>query len=315
MIFHFTMNRLWQSAILIFLVSLITFFLINLSPGGPSSVMRIDTTDVEREALMEQMGLDQPVMVRYGQWLVGAFKGDFGTSLTSNEPVMKRILERFPFTIKLTILTMIVSIVIGILFGVMSVIYRGKWIDHIVNFLSVIGLSVPAFWFAIMLILVFSIHLQFLPSSGVGSGSHFNLFGDLKYFIMPVIILSTATLPNIVRFTRSSMLDVITQNYIRTARAKGASEFMVIYWHALRNALIPVVSIIGVLIPRLLSGAVITEAVFGLPGLGRLIIEAAQGRDYPLVMGVTIVVTIIVVVSNFIVDIIYSRIDPRVSNI
>jgi peptide/nickel transport system permease protein len=158
---------------------------------------------------------------------------------------------------------------------------------------------------------LFSVVLQWLPSSGVGSGTGVEQF---KYLIMPVLILSTTALPTIVRFTRSSMLEVISQNYVRTARAKGVKERSVIYYHALRNALIPVVTIIGVLIPRLLGGAVITETVFGWPGMGRLIVEAAQGRDYNLVMGVTVVVTFIVIASNFLVDIIYSRIDPRVKN-
>lgn len=315
-IFRYGFNRLWQSILLIALVSFITFFLTNLAPGGPSSIMRIDTTLEERKILMERMGLDQPVIVRYGQWLGDAIKGDFGRSLSSSEPVIQRIMERFPVTITLTLLTLIVSIISGILIGVISVINRNGWIDYTANFISAVGLSIPAFWFAIMLILVFSVNLQWLPSSGVGTiGVDFNIWDRLKHLIMPVIILSTSTLPNIVRFTRSSMLDAITQNYIRTARSKGVREVLVIYWHALRNALIPVVSMIGVLIPRLLSGAVITEAVFGLPGLGSLILEAAQGRDYPLIMGVTVFVTIIVILSNFMVDIVYSRIDPRVRNI
>ncbi len=167
-----------------------------------------------------------------------------------------------------------------------------------------------------MLILLFSIQLGWLPSSGVGArGADFDLMNWIVHLIMPVLILSTTVLPNIVRFTRSSMLEVVSQNYIRTVRAKGAKESIVIYVHALRNALIPVITIIGVLIPRLLSGAVITEAIFGWPGIGTLIIEAAQSRDYPLVMGVTLVITVIVVLSNLLVDLVYSKVDPRVKNI
>ncbi|WP_245637811.1 ABC transporter permease [Cytobacillus solani] len=200
--------------------------------------------------------------------------------------------------------------------GVLSAIKRGKAQDHIINFMSVIGLSVPAFWLGLMLILLFSITLGWLPSSGVGSrGADFDLWGWISHLILPVLILTTTVLPNIVRFTRSSMLEVISQNYIRTVRAKGAKESIVLYVHALRNALIPVVTIIGVLIPRLLSGAVITEAIFGWTGIGTLIIEAARGRDYPLVMGVTVMITIVVVVCNLFVDLVYSRIDPRVKNV
>ncbi len=311
---HFILNRLWQSIILIFIVTIITFFLINLAPGGPSSLMRMDASEEERQALITRMGLDKPVIVRYGEWVKDALQGDLGVSLSSGQPVIQRVAERFPNTLRLASITLIFSVIVGIVLGIIAAIRRNKMSDYVVNFFSVIGLSVPSFWLAIMLILLFSVTLQWLPSSGVASENS-ALFEQFKYLFMPVIILSTSTLPTIVRFTRSSMLEVITQNYIRTARAKGAREFIVIYWHALRNALIPVVSIIGVLIPRLLGGAVIVESVFGWPGMGRLIVEAAQGRDYNLVMGVTVIVTVIVILSNFVVDMIYSKIDPRVKNV
>lgn len=308
----FTARRLGQSIVLIFIVTMITFFLMNLAPGGPSSMMRMDATEEERQTIAEQLGLDKPVIVRYGHWLKDALQGDLGYSLSSGEPVMSRILERMPYTLQLACWTILISVVLGIVLGIIAAQKRNKWQDYLINFGSVIGLSVPSFWMAIMFILLFSVQLGWLPSSGTGDST---LWGQFTSSIMPVIILSTATLPTIVRFTRSSLLEVISQNYIRTSRAKGLKERIVIYQHALRNALIPVISIIGVLIPRLLSGAVIVESVFGWPGIGRLIVEAAQGRDYNLVMGVTVVVTIIVVISNFIVDIIYSKVDPRVKNL
>jgi peptide/nickel transport system permease protein len=308
---NFLVNRLWQSVVMLLIVTAITFFLINLAPGGPASLMRMDATAEEREALSQRMGLDKPVVVRYGEWLGNSLQGDFGQSLTSGQPVIQRISERFPNTVQLTLYTLIFSVAAGIILGIISAVRRNSASDYSINFLTAIGLSVPGFWLAIMLIYLFSVVLQWLPSSGVGSGTGVEQF---KYLIMPVLILSTTALPTIVRFTRSSMLEVISQNYVRTARAKGVKERSVIYYHALRNALIPVVTIIGVLIPRLLGGAVITETVFGWPGMGRLIVEAAQGRDYNLVMGVTVVVTFIVIASNFLVDIIYSRIDPRVKN-
>ncbi|MFZ3590447.1 ABC transporter permease [Bacillus sp. DJP31] len=311
---HFVLNRLWQSIILVFIVTIITFFLINLAPGGPSSLMRMDASEEERQALIVRMGLDKPIIVRYGEWLGNAFQGDLGTSLSSGQPVVQRVAERFPNTLKLAIITLILSVTVGIILGIFAAIRRNRMSDYVVNFFSVIGLSIPSFWLAIMFILLFSVTLQWLPSSGVAPEES-GLGEQAKFLLMPVIILATSTLPTIVRFTRSSMLEVITQNYVRTARAKGAKEFIVIYSHALRNALIPVVSIIGVLIPRLLGGAVIVESVFGWPGMGRLIVEAAQSRDYNLVMGLTVIVTVIVILSNFIVDIIYSRIDPRVKNV
>ena len=313
---RFIINRFGQSLILLLIVTIITFFLINLAPGGPASTMRMEATPEERQAMVEKLGLDQPVHIRYIDWLKNALQGDFGTSFTSSEPVIERIMDRLPYTIELTIFTIVISIILGILLGVISAVKRGKVQDHVINFFSVIGLSVPAFWLGLMLILLLSITLGWLPSSGVGPrGADFDLWGWISHLIMPVLILTTTVLPNIVRFTRSSMLEVTSQNYIRTARAKGAKESIVLYVHALRNALIPVVTIIGMLIPRLLSGAVITEAIFGWTGIGTLIIEAARGRDYPLVMGVTVMITIVVIVCNLIVDILYSRIDPRVKNV
>lgn len=313
---RFLLNRLGQSVVLLLIVTVITFFLINLAPGGPASTMRMEASPEERQAMIEKLGLDQPIFVRYIDWITNAVQGDLGISFTSSEPVIQRIIERLPYTMELTVFTIIISVIIGILLGVLSAIKRGKAQDHMINFMSVIGLSVPAFWLGLMLILLFSINLGWLPSSGVGSrGADFDLWGWISHLILPVLILTTTVLPNIVRFTRSSMLEVISQNYIRTVRAKGAKESIVLYVHALRNALIPVVTIIGVLIPRLLSGAVITEAIFGWTGIGTLIIEAARGRDYPLVMGVTVMITIVVVVCNLFVDLVYSRIDPRVKNV
>lgn len=306
---QFIVKRFFQSVILILIVSIITFFVMNLAPGGPSSMMRMDASAEERAAIAEQLGLNDPIIVRYKDWLAGAITGDLGTSNASGQPVLERIMERFPYTFQLTVTTLIISVILGIILGVISAVNRSKWQDNVINFGSVVGLSIPSFWMAIMFILLFSVELQWLPSSGVGDSS----FGDkVKSMAMPVLILATSTLPTIVRFTRSSMLEVVNQNFIRTARAKGAREKTVIYYHALKNALIPVVSIIGVLIPRLLGGAVIVETVFGWPGMGRLIVEASQGRDYNLVMGVTVFVTVLVIISNFIVDVIYSKLDPRV---
>lgn len=312
-ILRFVVQRLAQSLIVILIVTLITFFLVNLAPGGPSAVMRIEATQAEREAILARMGLDKPVAVRYIQWLAGAVTGNLGTSLATSQPVVKRIAERFPFTALLTLCTMIVSVTAGIVLGVVSAVHRNSLLDYAAGFLSVVGLSVPAFWLGIMLILLFSVNLHWLPSSGIAAGGNgFDLADRVSHLIMPVLVLSTTTLPNIVRFTRSAMLEVIFQDFVRTARAKGVSGLGVIYRHALRNALIPVVSMIGVMVPRLMGGAVITEAVFGWPGMGQLVVESANGRDYPLAMGVTVVVTIIVVLTNLLVDVVYSRIDPRI---
>jgi peptide/nickel transport system permease protein len=295
------------------IVSAITFFMINLAPGGPSALMRFDVTPEQREALTRRFGLDQPVPVRYLQWLGGALHADLGTSLTTQEPVLSRIADRLPNTLLLGGLALALSIVVGIPMGVISALRRGSTTDYALSALSLLGLSIPAFWFGIMLILTFSVNLQWLPSSGVSTtGASFSLADRVQHLVMPTLVLSTAALPTIVRFTRSAMLEVLGQDYIRTATAKGLSHTVVTYGHGLRNALVPVISVIGALIPRLVGGAVVTEAVFGWPGMGRLAVEAANGRDYPLVVGITVVIAAIVILTSLVVDLAYTWIDPRI---
>src|ERR1700704_4734523 len=302
------MQRLVQGVVVLFLVSAITFLLVNLAPGGPSSLMRMDATPEQREALAHRLGLDQPVPVRYIQWLAGAVRGDLGTSMTSNEPVAMRIAQRLPNTLLLAGTAQVVSVVVGIPMGVYAALRRNKLPDFVVAVFSVLGVSVPAFWLGIILILVFSVNLNLLPSSGVATtGSEASLVDRVQHLVMPALVLSTTVLPYVVRFTRSALLEVLQQDYVRTASAKGLSRLRVVYVHALRNALVPVVSIIGTLVPRLFGGSVVTEAVFGWPGMVRLAVEAANGRDYPLIVGITVSVAVLVVVSSLAVDLAYVR--------
>jgi peptide/nickel transport system permease protein len=307
------LSRLVQALVVLLLVSAITFFLVNAAPGGPSALMRIDATPEQRDALIRRFGLDRPVPLRYLDWLSSAVRGDLGSSMLTQEPVISRIADRLPNTLLLGGLALIASILIGIPMGVASALERGKPPDYVLAILSLLGLSVPAFWFGIMLILTFSVNLQVLPSSGVLTiGSSGSIADRIQHLLMPMLVLSTAVLPYVVRFTRSAMLEVLNQDYIRTANAKGLPAQAVTYGHALRNALVPVVSIVGTLIPRLAGGAVVTEAVFGWPGMGRLAVEAANGRDYPLIVGITVVIAAIVIVTSFVVDLAYTWIDPRI---
>jgi peptide/nickel transport system permease protein len=295
-----------QGAVVLVLVSAITFLLVNLAPGGPSSVMRMDATPEQRDALIHRLGLDQPLPVRYVQWLGGALRGDLGVSLTSNEPVGFRIAQRLPNTLLLAGTALAVSVIVAAL-------RRNSLPDFGVAVVSVLGLSVPAFWLGIILILALSVNLNWLPSSGVATtGNEADLFDRLRHLLMPATVLSTTVLPYVVRFTRSALLEVLHQEYVRTATAKGLSRLHVIYRHALRNALVPVVSIVGTLVPRLFGGSVVTEAVFGWPGMGRLAVEAANGRDYPLIVGITVVVAAVVVLSSLVVDLAYTWLDPRI---
>ena len=275
--------------------------------------MRMDATPEQRAALARRLGLDEPLPVRYVHWVGGALRGDFGTSLSSSEPVGIRITQRLPNTLVLAGTALTISVIAGIPLGVIAALRRNHGADFLIALVSVIGLSVPAFWLGIVLILVLSVNLQVLPSSGMATvGREGDLTDFLAHLWMPATVLSTTILPYVVRFTRSSLLDVLSQEYVRTATAKGLSRMRVVYGHALRNALGPVVSIIGTLVPRLVGGSVVTEAVFGWPGMGRLAVEAAAGRDYPLIVGITVSVTAVVVLSSLLVDLAHGWLDPRI---
>ena len=298
---------------MLLLVSAITFLLVNLAPGGPSSLMRMDVTAEQRQALSVRLGLDQPLPVRYASWLGGALHGDLGTSLGSNEPVAQRVAQRLPNTLLLAGVALALSIVVGIPMGVLAALRRNSVPDFVLATVSVVGVSVPAFWLGIILILVLSVNLNWLPSSGTtSSGGEGDVIDRLKHLAMPALVLSTTVLPYVVRFTRSALFEVLHQDYVRTATAKGLSRIHVVFGHALRNALVPVISIIGTLVPRLVGGSVVTESVFGWPGMGRLAIEAANGRDYPLIVGITVVVAAVVVLSSLVVDLAYTWLDPRI---
>jgi len=292
--------------------SALTFFFVNLAPGGPGSIMRFDVTAEQREALIKAMGLDRPVPQRYVEWLSGAVRGDLGRSLLTDEPVAQRIGERLPNTLVLAGSALALSIGAGIPMGILQALRRGRWLDHLLSLLSAVGLAVPVFWLGIVLILVFAVSLRLLPSAGVTSVASDSLVDRLTHLVLPAFALATTILPTVVRFMRSATIEVLGEDYIRTATSKGLAPRVVITRHALRNALIPVVSAVGALVPRLLGGTVVTEAVFGWPGMGRLALEAAQGRDYPLITGLTVVVAAIAVGASLVVDLAYTRIDPRI---
>lgn len=309
---RFLAQRVIAGALVVLFVSAITFFFVNLAPGGPSSVMRFDVTPEQRATLIRNMGLDRPVGERYLAWLGGAIRGDLGTSLLTDEPVAARVGDRLPNTMLLAGTALGLALLLGIPVGVVQALRRNSWLDHALTFATGLGLSIPAFWLGIVLILVFAVNLRLLPSAGLVSVGRESLGDRIAHLILPCVVLASTILPTIVRYTRSAMVEVLTQDFIRTARAKGLAPRIVVYVHALRNALIPVSSAVGALVPRLLGGTVVTEAVFGWPGMGRLALDAANGRDYPLVVGIAVVVAAIAVSSSLIVDVLYVRLDPRV---
>jgi len=287
--------------------------MINLAPGGPAAIMNMQTTAEQRAALTKELGLDHPVVERYGIWLKDAVTGNLGLSLDSQEPVSKLIGQRFPNTVLLAMVTLVVTLLVGLPIGVMAAIKRGTILDRFSVVLSTVGQAVPDFWLGIILIIAFSVALRVLPAAGMlTAGSDFSIIDLARHMVMPVLTLSVVMLPNIVRFTRSAMLDVLELDYIRTARAKGLPMWKVYIRHALRNALIPIVAIVGLIIPLLLGGSVVVESVFGWPGMGRLAVQAATNRDYNLVMGVTVFVGAIVILVNLLTDVVYSVLDPRI---
>lgn len=313
-------------------VSIITFLLIRLAPGDPAIVLAGEHANpTTLEEIRVKYRLNEPLYVQYWIWLEDALKGDLGRSIKSHESVMLEIWARFPNTIELTIASMFVAITVGVIAGVISATRQYSVVDYSAMVGALFGLSMPVFWLGIMLMMIFGIFLNWFPISGrldptIGVNSVTNfliidciltrnwpaLKDALHHIVLPAVALGTIPMAIIARMTRSSMLEVLRQDYIRTERAKGLSERVVIYKHALRNALIPVVTVIGLNFGLLLAGAILTETVFAWPGVGKYSMEAVSYRDYPAVQGITLFFAAVFVFVNLAVDILYAYIDPRI---
>ncbi len=300
----FIIRRLLLLCPVLFGVITLVFFLIHMIPGDPIELMLGDSAlPADKEALRQQLGLHLPVHEQYLNYLQDLLQGDFGTSIHSRQPVAQEILERLPATIELMAGAMVIAIGLAIPLGLVSAVKRGSWIDQIAMFFSLLGVSIPNFWLGPMLILLFAIHLDWLPV---------NERGTLLHLILPAITLGTALASILSRITRSSVIETLGADYIRTAWAKGISEMQIVFRHAFRNALIPVITVIGLQIGVLLSGAIITEHIFDWPGLGNLLIEGIQSRNYPLVQGCVIFIATSYVFVNLLTDLSYAFVDPRV---
>ena len=285
-------------------VSILVFLLIHITPGDPALIMLGERAPEDQlENLREEMGLNQPIPLQYYNWASDAVRGDLGRSIRSRRPVVNEIMQRIPNTLSLGLAAAFVALSVGIPVGVISAARPNSLMDNIFTGITFTAVGMPVFWTAIMLILLFSVTLGWLPSSG--------LEWDIRHFILPTIALASVTTATITRITRSSMLDVLNEDYVRTARAKGVAERVVIYKHALRNALIPVVTIMGLQFGRLLAGAVLTETVFAWPGMGRLMVDAIRQNDFPLVQGTILVFALSYALANTFVDIMYAYLDPR----
>jgi len=298
---------------LLLAISMVTFLLAHLAPGDP--VMARFGLDVKRmeterlEQIREELGLNDPLPIQYLRYLKDLLRGDMGRSLTTHAPVSEEIASRFPATLQLTVASMLFMLIVAIPLGVISAVKRGTLIDNLCMGGALLGVSMPAFWFGIMLMLLFSLKLGWLPSTGRGDGT---FWGTVKALIMPGITLGTGLMGLVTRLTRSSMLEVLGQDYMRTAHAKGLAPRLVLIRHGLRNALIPVATVVGAQFASLLGGTVIIETVFAWPGIGRLAVDAISRRNYPVIMGTVLVFSVTFVLINLLVDVLYTLIDPRI---
>lgn len=301
---RYILRRLLMLIPVLFGISIFVFLLMYFTPGDPAVLMLGEGAPPEQlEALREAMGLNDPFYVQYYRWLRNAVRGDLGRSLRSKKLVTEEILDRLPATTELAVAAVAFAVIVGVPVGILSATKPNSWFDNLAMVAALTGVGMPVFWQGIMLILIFSVHLRWLPSSG--------RMGGLEYLILPAITLGTASTVSIARLTRSAMLEVLQQDYIRTARSKGLPRRMVTFRHALRNALIPVVTMIGLQFGGLMSGAVLTETIFAWPGIGRMIVDAINNKDFPLVQGTIMTFALMYALVNLIIDVTYALLDPR----
>ncbi|MFG6082706.1 ABC transporter permease [Paracoccus litorisediminis] len=306
------LGRLAGMALVLVIVATVVFVIVRVTPGDPAAVMLgSDATPQDIADLRSRMGLDAPLIVQYGQFMLGLLRGDLGQSIFLGQSVGQALLARAEPTFFLTLFSILIACAIALPVGVLSAVKRGTVFDQIVVTLTMIASSVPSFWLGLMLIQVFAVSMGLFPASGYG-GPDSGFFERLQHLVLPAVALGVVNSALITRFTRAAMLDVLGDDYVRTARAKGATERRVVLKHALRNALVPIITVIGLSVAMLVAGAVVTETVFGLPGIGNLVVSAVLRRDYPVIQGTLLVVAAIYVLINFVVDMLYILVDPRV---
>jgi len=320
---RYVLRRLAESLPLLLVVSALVFGLLQASPGSPLAQLERDPTitqaDIQR--LSEERGLNDPWLVQYGRWLSGAVRGDLGTSLQTGRPALTELGERIPNTVLLVGVAFLVTLAIAIPIGVLSAVRQYSFFDHVVTTLTFMGQSIPIFWLGLLLILVFYVGLSnpftggpLFPAGGMYSlGREGELSNRIWHLVLPVTMLASTWIAWYTRFLRASMLDVLALDYVRTARAKGVAPRAVIFRHALRNAAMPLVTLIGLDLPLLFSGALFTETIFSWPGMGRLFYQSAMRRDYTVLMAIVIVTSVLIVLANLIADLVYAAVDPRIT--
>jgi peptide/nickel transport system permease protein len=304
-------QRLLQLIPTLFFVSVLIFGLQQLLPGDPASAMAGEERDpAVLEAIRRQYRLDQPIPMQYLYWIGGVLTGNLGESMRLKEPVLTLIAQKFPVTLQLALMAIVVSLVVGVGAGIISAVKKNTWADYTVNVLALVGISTPNFWLGILLIFLFSVHLGWLPASGYVSPFQ-DFWGSMRTTIMPAFVLGNSFAAVLMRHTRSAMLQAMGSDYVRTARAKGLPERVVILKHAMRNALTPVITLGALELGTLLSGAVLTEQVFSIPGFGKLIVDSVFNRDYAVVQGVVLVTATTYILLNLAADLLYVLVNPR----
>ena len=313
----YIIRRLIQAVFVLILVTLLVFFVMRLLPGDPIIIYVAQSAQLEAmppemiDELRAQFGLDKPLMIQYFNWVANIFQGDFGTSIFYHENVGTLMAERFPVTAHIGVLALIVGAILGVLAGLFAAIRRGKWVDKVITPLTYVGITIPVFFLAILMIYTFGLNLGLLPIYGYTSPLE-DFWESTRQLVMPVFCMAVFGLASNARQMRSSMLEVVRQDYVRTAWAKGLNERSIIIRHALKNSLIPVITLMGLGVGMILGGSVLVETIFAIPGVGRLMVSSILGQDYVVVQAITFVMALIILVVNLIVDISYGWLDPRI---
>ena len=312
---RYVVRRIIQALPLLLAISAIAFTILKLTPGGPLAAYEGDPnfTDADRERLEHAFGLDRPIPVQYLTWLAQFVTGDWGYSFSSHQPVLALIGERLPNTIYLMGTVFLTVLLLAIPVGVLAAVKQYSWFDHLVTGATFVFLSTPTFWLGLLLIIVFGLQLRLLPLGGIDTtGQPFDLVDRLRHLVLPAATITLVQLGSHVRYLRAAMLETIGQDYMRTARGKGIGERSIVLRHGLKNAAIPFVTVVALDVPELFVGALVTEQIFGWPGMGRLFWDAATRSDYPILMGVVTVASAIVIVANLMADVVYGYLDPRI---
>ncbi len=312
---NWIVRRVLQMVPLVLGITIVLFAVIQAAPGGPEAALLESSRFIDPAAIesyRERLGVDQPVPVQYVRWLGAAVRGDLGISFSTTRPVAGMILERLPATLELMLSAFVLAAILAFALGLLSAVRQYSAFDHFATGVSFAGIAMPVFWFALILQLVFAVRLGWLPVSGTGTVGDTSLGDHLRHLLLPATVLSVRYIAGWSRYLRGSMLDVLRSDFIRTARAKGLHERAVVGRHALRNAVIPVVSGMALNLADLFAGAIITETIFAWPGIGRLFVQAMFARDYPLLMGILLLGSVMVLVFNLIADIVYGLLDPRI---